>query len=57
MIRYLKSIMNYEIIYEMIDELKGYTNVDWVSDQETRRFFEVYVFLLYDGAISWTFKR
>ena len=27
-IRYLKNIMNHEIIYEMIDELKDYTNVN-----------------------------
>ena len=27
-IHYLKSIINYEIIYEMVDKLKDYTNVN-----------------------------
>ena len=37
--------------------LKGYTDADWASDQETRRSLGAYVFLLYGGAVSWSSKR
>ena len=56
-LRYLKGTLDHDIIYGTVNGLEGYIDVDWALDAETRRFLGVYIFLLYGGAISWTFKR
>ena len=56
-LRYLKGILDYGIIYGTASGLKGYIDADWASDQETRRSLRAYIFLLYGGAVSWTSKR
>ena len=56
-IRYLKSTLDYGITYGSTDDLVGYTDADWAGDTETRRSLGAYIFLLYGGAVSWTFKR
>ena len=51
-IRYLKDILYYEIIYDLDNDLEGYIDANWVFDSETRRSLRVYIFLLYGEAIS-----
>ena len=56
-LRYLKGIIDHDIIYGTVNGLERFIDADWASDSEIRRSLEVYVFLLYEGAVSWTSKR
>ena len=52
MLRYLKDTIDHDIIYEIVNDLEGFIDANWASNSETRRSLEVYVFLLYEGAVS-----
>ena len=56
-LRYLKDTIDHDITYGTVNGLEGFIDTDWASDSETRRSLEAYVFLLYEGAVSWTSKR
>ena len=49
---YLKGTIDHDIIYGTVNGFEGFIDADWASDFETRRSLEVYVFLLYEGAVS-----
>jgi len=49
--------MNLSVIYDITDDdLIDYINADWGGCHNTRKFIEAYLFLLYEGLISWCFK-
>lgn len=57
-LRYIKGTASYAITYGRSSEgLVGYSDADWGSDKDDRRSITGYVFLLYDGAISWACKK
>ena len=56
-LRYLKEILHMRIIYEENDVLIDYIDIDWVENQETRRFTRDYLFILYESVVSWSSKR
>ena len=51
-LRYLKGTLDYGITYGNASGLEGFTDIDWASDQKSRRSLGVYVFLLYGGVVS-----
>ena len=55
-LRYLKGTIDYGITYGLEEGLRGYTDADWATNEETRRSVGAYVFILYGGAISWSSK-
>ena len=59
MLRYLKGTVDLGIIYRKRDngELIAYTDNDYVGDIDDRKITSGYVFLLNDGAMSWSFKK
>jgi len=55
--KYLADTMNLSVIYGITDNsLISYTNADWDDCHNIRKFTEAYLFLLYEGLISWCFK-
>ena len=49
--------MNLSVIYDITDNsLINYTDADWDGCYDIRKFTEVYLFLLYEGFISWCSK-
>jgi len=55
--KYLTDIMNLSVIYDITDnDLIDYINADWGGCHNTRKFTEAYLFLLYEGLISWCSK-
>ena len=56
-LRYLKETHHIRITYEENDILIDYIDVDWVDDQETRRFTRDYLFILYENVVNWSSKR
>ena len=52
MLRYLKDIIDHDIIYKIVNDLEKFIDADWASNSKTRRSLEVYLFLLYEGAVS-----
>ncbi len=56
--KYLIDTMNLSVIYDITDnDLISYTNADWDDCHNIRKFTEAYLFLLYEGFISWCFKH
>ena len=57
-LRYLKGTAHYSLCYEGNDlQLKGYTDADWGGDLDERKSTSGYIFLLNNGAISWSSKK
>ncbi|XP_071722412.1 secreted RxLR effector protein 161-like [Rutidosis leptorrhynchoides] len=57
-LRYLKGTMDYKLCYQGNSlELKCYTNADNAGDQDERKSTSGSVFLLNNGAISWSSKK
>jgi len=55
--KYLTDTMNLSVIYDITDDsLIDYTNADWGGCHNIRKFTEAYLFLLYEGLISWCSK-
>jgi hypothetical protein len=55
--KYLADTMNLSVIYDITDDdLINYINADWGGCHNIRKFTEAYLFLLYEGFISWCFK-
>jgi len=55
--KYLTDTMNLDVIYDITDDdLIDYTDADWGGCHNIRKFTEAYLFLLYEGFISWCFK-
>lgn len=58
-LRYMKGIVDYGLMFEKVDEtkggdpLKGYVDVDFVANIDCRRSQTGYIFTLYNTAISW----
>jgi len=56
--KYLADTMNLDVIYGITDDsLINYIDADWGGCHNIRKFTKVYLFLLYEGLISWCFKR
>ena len=55
-LRYLKETLYIKIIYKKNDVLIDCIDVDWVDDQETRRFTKDYLFIFYESVVSWSSK-
>jgi hypothetical protein len=58
-LRYLKSTRNYCIIYYKsttipIIDILGYTDSDHASDEDDRKSYTGYVFIICGGAVSWS---
>ncbi len=50
--------MNLDVIYNITDNsLINYINADWGDCHNIRKFTEAYLFLLYEGFISWCSKH
>ena len=57
-LRYLKGTADYSLCYQGNDlYLMGYTDADWGGDLDERKSTSGYVFLLNNGAISWSSKK
>ncbi len=55
--KYLTDTMNLSVIYNITDDsLIDYINADWDGCHNIRKFTEAYLFLLYEGFISWCSK-
>jgi len=55
--KYLINTMNLDVIYDITDDdLISYIDADWGGCHNIRKFTEAYLFLLYEGLISWCFK-
>jgi len=55
--KYLTDTMNLDVIYDITDNsLIDYTDADWGGCHNIRKFTEAYLFLLYEGLISWCSK-
>nr|XP_033511661.1 secreted RxLR effector protein 161-like [Nicotiana tomentosiformis] len=57
--RYLKGIGDYALCYQGGKDLRlvGYSNVDHGGDLDERKSTSGYVFILSDGAVSWSSKK
>ena len=56
--KYLADTMNLSVIYSITDnDLISYINADWGGCHNIRKFTEAYLFLLYEGLISWCSKH
>ena len=51
-LRYLKEIKKIVITYEFDKNFDDFIDVDFVDDVFTRRFIDVYLFLLYENAVN-----
>ncbi|XP_039303444.1 secreted RxLR effector protein 161-like [Solenopsis invicta] len=59
-IRYLLNTVDRGVLYESggsNEEIEGYVDADFAEDLETRRSTTGYVFLLGNGAVTWTAQR
>ena len=57
-LRYLKGTTDLALCYQGSDlQLEGYTDADWAGDLDERRSTSGFVFLLGNGAISWSSKK
>ena len=57
-LRYLKGTADYSLCYRGNDlALRGYTDADWAGDGDERKSTSGFVFLLGNGAISWSSKK
>jgi len=58
-LRYLQGTTNFGILYkrEGMDELRAFTDSDYVGDLEDRKSTSRYVFLMSSGAVSWLSKK
>ncbi len=55
--KYLADTMNLNVIYDITDNnLISYIDADWDGCHDIRKFTEAYLFLLYEGFISWCSK-
>lgn len=57
--RYLKGTSKVTLQYTMTGDSKliGYSDADWASDFDDRRSTSGYVFIMQEGAVSWSCKR
>ncbi len=56
--KYLIDTTDLSVIYNITDvNLISYTDADWEDCHNIRKFTEAYLFLLYEGLISWCFKH
>lgn len=57
--KYVKGTISFEIFYKNrgSEELIGYTDNDYVGDQDDIKSISGYVFLMSLGAISWSLKK
>jgi len=55
-LRYVKGTVNFGLFYKKggTKELVGYTDSDYAGDQNDRKSTFGYVFVLNDGAVSWS---
>ena len=58
-LRYLKSTRNYCIVYRRsttvpITDIIGYSDADFASDEDDRKSYTGYVFIVNGGAITWS---
>lgn len=53
--RYLKGTLNYKLEYskDCSENVMGFSDADWASNEEDRRSVSGYVFQMAGGAISW----
>ncbi|XP_070668933.1 secreted RxLR effector protein 161-like [Malus domestica] len=58
-LRYVKGTVNFGVFYKEggTEELVGYTDSDYVDDQNDRKSTFGYVFTLSLGAVSWSLKK
>lgn len=58
-LRYLKGTVNYGIFYRKggNEELIAYTDSDYAGDMEDRKSTSGYVFMLSEGAVSWSSRK
>jgi hypothetical protein len=57
-LRYLKGTMDYVLCYQGLDlRLVGYSDADWGGNIDERKSTSGYVFLLNNGAITWSSKK
>jgi hypothetical protein len=58
-LRYLKGTMDLRVFYrkESNGELMAYTDSDYAGDVDDRKSTSGYVFLLSEGAVSWSSKK
>jgi len=55
--KYLVDTIDLDVIYDITDDgLIDYINADWDGCHNIRKFTETYLFLLYEGFISWCSK-
>ena len=58
-LRYLKSTRNYCIVYRRsstvpITDIIGYSDADFGSDEDDRKSYTGYVFIINGGAVTWS---
>ena len=51
-LRYFEEIKKIVITYELDKDFDDFIDVDFVDDVSTRRFIDVYLFLLYENAVN-----
>ena len=58
-LKYLKGTMNLALTFVKTpdDEVVGYSDADWASDQDSRRSTSGNVFVLSSGVITWSSRR
>lgn len=56
-LRYLKGTSNICLTYGQSDTITGYVDADWAGDENDRRSYTGYVFMIGDAAISWESKK
>ncbi len=55
---YIRGTLDLQLTYRgLLTAWTGYTDADWVGDQDTRRSPSGFVFNSGSGAISWSSKR
>ena len=50
-LRYLKNIQNYVIVYEYFDDFVDYIDANHANDLSIRRSIDVYLFTFHENAI------
>ena len=55
-LRYFDEIKKIVVTYELDKNFNDFIDVDFVDDVFTRRSIDVYLFLLYESAVSWSSK-
>jgi hypothetical protein len=54
-IRYLKGTRNLCIVYKRQEEkeiIKEYSDADWGSDSNDRKFYTGYIFIIHEGSVT-----